>query len=113
MKYFYFILLSLSLNSCIDCEWAAENMREEECVVIVDKLASKKDYLFLYSGKNPYNGKKCSCVGKNSYRWWNLYRDYIEIGDTIIKNKGELTFNIRKKDTILSFNFECDGKVYK
>ena len=40
------------------------------------------------------------------------YKNEIEIGDTIIKRKGELTFNIHKKDTIISHEWECEGKTY-
>jgi hypothetical protein len=45
--------------------------------------------------------------------WWATYKKHIKIGDTIIKRNGELVFSIHKKDTVLSFNFECEGKVYK
>ena len=36
-----------------------------------------------------------------------------EQGDTIIKRKGEYAFNIHKRDTVLTFNVECQGKVYR
>jgi hypothetical protein len=57
--------------------------------------------------------KKCDCNSHTSDMWWTTYKEHIEIGDTIIKRKGELMLNVHKKDTILSFNFECDGNVYK
>jgi len=52
-------------------------------------------------------------VSTENHVWWYLYRDQIERGDTIIKRNGELTFNIHKKDTILTYNWECEGKVYE
>lgn len=36
----------------------------------------------------------------------------MSVGDTLIKQKGELVFYIHKKDTILSIPWECEGKVY-
>ncbi|WP_291051589.1 hypothetical protein [Empedobacter sp. UBA2044] len=62
------------------------------------------------NGRNPSNNEKCNCNEEN--RWWANYRNQINIGDTIIKRKGELTFNIHKKDTIISHEWECDGKTY-
>ena len=46
-------------------------------------------------------------------RWFSLYFENIEKGDTIIKKKGELVFSIHKKDTTFNFNWECQGKIYK
>lgn len=88
-------------------------MREEECWLIVEEFPSKNQAFFRYKGRNKNNQPNCQCKANDSYRWWNLYRDHIEIGDTIIKRKGELDFNIHKKDTVLSFNWECDGQMYK
>ena len=51
-------------------------------------------------GRNLNDGYECVC--KEDNRWWYLYRNQIERGDTIIKKKGELTFKIHKKDTILT-----------
>ncbi len=61
-------------------------------------------------GRNPFTNEKCNCNEEN--RWWAIFRSQIDIGDTIIKRKGELTFNIHKRDTIISHEWECDGKTY-
>ncbi|MCP2025387.1 hypothetical protein L1276_000527 [Flavobacterium sp. HSC-32F16] len=110
------LFLSLFLFSCgptYDCDVSAENYRNDECLLVVKKIPSNTDDVFDYNGTNPITKKKCDCNSSISGRWWALYKEQILIGDTIIKKKGELIFSIHKKDTILSFNFQCDGKVYK
>ena len=37
----------------------------------------------------------------------------MEIGDTIIKRKGELKLSIHKKDAIITYKFICDNKTYE
>ena len=37
----------------------------------------------------------------------------MEIGDTIIKRKGELSMFVHKKDTVMVFKHNCQGKVYE
>lgn len=115
MKYVVFFYLFLSLFSCgetYNCDASAENYRTDECLIIVKENPKVSDDIFNYKGTNPDTGKECDCNSSRSSRWWALYKKHIEIGDTIIKKKGELIFSIHKKDTILSFNFECDNKVY-
>jgi len=109
---FIFILLSC-ITSCKDCEKEIVIRRQDECLLIVEKKPSVYDKYFNFRGRSPLNGKKCDCQSESSYRWWELYIDKIEIGDTIMKKKGELIFSIHKKDTILNFNWECDGKTYE
>ena len=107
--------MCLSLFSCgptYDCNGLAENYRTDECLLIVEKLTDKYSR-FNYKGINPITKKACDCNSNRSDRWWADYKENIGIGDTIIKKQGELIFSIHKKDTVMSFNFECDGKVYK
>ncbi|WP_136667415.1 hypothetical protein [Flavobacterium sp. H122] len=110
------LCIVFSLISCgpvRDCDSTVEYYREDKCLLIVQKIPSKTDDRFDYRGINPVTKEKCDCNSYTSDMWWANYKTFIEIGDTIIKKKGELLFNIHKKDTILSFNFECDGKIYK
>ena len=95
-----------------DCAYLSQMDRDNECLLIVEHF-DKYNPFFGFSGTNPYTNKKCDCINEQSYRWWNEYQEKIEIGDTIIKRKGELIFNIHKKDTVLSYNWECEGKIYK
>lgn len=116
MKCIILLYVCLSLFSCgsaNDCDASAENRRTDECLLIVKTIPKDTDDRFDYRGVNPETSLKCDCNSKRSDLWWAKYKDHIEIGDTIIKKKGELIFSIHKKDSIMSFNFECDGKVYK
>ena len=98
--------------SCkIDCEILAKDDRKSECLIIVEELLEHERTSLNAKGINLINGETCIC--KEDNRWWYLYRDKIERGDTIIKKRGELTFNIHKKDTILSYKWECEGNVYE
>ena len=110
---FFTVVLLLSVTSCYDCDLWEKAYRDDECLLIVERIPSMSENFFNYEGRHPITKKKCSCKSETSYRWWGLYEDNISIGDTIIKKKGELVFHIHKKDTILDFAWQCDGKIYK
>ena len=111
MKYLF--LLPLIFNSCMkfDCDSSAEYARNRECLLIFEELPAFSSYKLDAKGKHLITKKECECSDED--RWWVQYRGYLEKGDTIIKRKGELIFSIHKKDTILNFNWECNGKVYR
>lgn len=114
MRYLIFLfVIIISCGPLGDCKEYAEACKNDECLLIVEKIPSDTDDRFDYRGTNPITKKKYDSNSYTSDMWWATYKDHIKIGDTIIKRKGELTFNIHKKDIILSFNFECQGKVYK
>lgn len=110
-KFFIISSLFLFISCKVDCEWHANGLRNEECLIIVTGLSSATSTTMSIKGISLVDGKYT--VSSENQRWWYTYRDQIELGDTIIKRKGELTFNIHKKDTILSYNWECEGKVYE
>ena len=108
------LLVLLFLFACdfkVDCDAFAEKYRNQECIAIVEVPPNPGSVYFEIIGKNPIDGKKCKCKEEN--RWWATFSDNIETGDTIVKRKGELVFSVHKKDTILSFEFDCEGKKYK
>ncbi|MFV0211835.1 hypothetical protein OBK22_08535 [Empedobacter falsenii] len=111
MKYsiiFTFLFVITSCNQKPDCKFSAKLNSKSECTIIVNKLPST--VFFDAKGTDPINKKECKC--SEGDRWWTQYKNEIEIGDTIIKRKGELTFNIHKKDTIISHEWECNGNTY-
>lgn len=111
MRIIFFCFI-FTLTSCnIDCDSLANHYRSEECLIIVDELSPATTTTMSIKGISIEDGKYT--VSSENQRWWYTYRDQIERGDTIIKRKGELTFNIHKKDTILTYNWECEGQVYK
>lgn len=112
---YLFLLSFLFLFSCGalgDCSENAKDMKKDECLMIVLKGPGIHDGRFGYKGISPLSHKECDCKSPTSDLWWASYKSYIEIGDTIIKKKNELIFSVHKKDTVLKFNFECEGKVY-
>ncbi|WP_100841394.1 hypothetical protein [Flavobacterium sp. 5] len=110
---FLIVLAGLLSFSCmnIDCVKLSESYKVVECLIIVSDLPDNKSvYNFEINGRSLKTGK--DTVYEEENRWFCKYYKEIEKGDTIIKKKGELIFNIHKKDTILKFNWECEGKIY-
>lgn len=113
---FLFIILScnklsnrFSLSG--NCEDVATIFREIECLQIFEKLPAWDSPYMKSEGTHLLTGERCVC--EDDTRWLNTYRDILEKGDTIIKRKGELTFSIHKKDTVIVVKWECEGKVYE
>lgn len=96
----------LFLLSCgkADCEEYTKMLSEEDCNIVVEKSPVNSVW-FKLSGYDPISRKAKVC--KTNNRWWNLYADEIDIGDTVVKKRGELTFNIHKKDTVTSHMWKC------
>jgi hypothetical protein len=105
------IIILIIMNSCekVNCDLIKQSVKKNECLIVVKKLPDGP--YFEAKGKNLSTQKEAYCF--DGERWWTQYARYVEIGDTIIKKKGELIFSIHKKDTVLSFPWECEGKVYK
>ncbi|WP_282630102.1 hypothetical protein [Empedobacter sedimenti] len=103
-----FIIFSCNQNS--NCEAFLRIDKNDECLMIVENKDWGTSGNLAMDGRNPFTNEKCDCNEQN--RWWANYRKEINIGDTIIKRKGELTFNIHKRDSIISHEWECDGKTY-
>lgn len=93
------------------CENDAKIFREIECLQIFEKLPTLESYRLKSEGKHLITGKDCVC--DDGTRALGNYADILEKGDTIIKRKGELTFSIHKKDTVIVVKWECEGKVYE
>lgn len=111
-KYLVF-LTSLICFSCmnLDCPKLSQSYRATECSLIVKDMPNNKSvYDFEIIGRSLATGK--DTVYDEENRWFCKYYKNIEKGDSIVKKKGELIFSIHKKDTILKFNWECEGKIY-
>ena len=111
MKYILLAFALTVLNSgCGDssCELDADNYRFRECAI---KVASKdfKGRWFSIEGIDAYTGSRNRYSDLGS--WYPLFTKYIAVGDTVIKRKNELVFYVHKKDTTLSFRYECEGRV--
>lgn len=111
MKRLLATLTLIALNSgCgeTSCEVDAEDYRPRECAIKVEvqKLNGRR---FSLEGINPYTGSRNWYFDSGS--WYALFTKYIAVGDTVVKRKDELVFYIHKKDTVLTFPYECAGKV--
>ncbi|WLD24300.1 hypothetical protein NU10_02550 [Flavobacterium dauae] len=93
------------------CEDVASIFREIECLQIFEKLPAWDSPYMKSEGTHLLTGKKCVC--EDETRSLTDYAHLLEKGDTIIKRKGELSFSIHKKDTVIVVKWECEGKVYE
>jgi len=112
-KYLLLISLFIILSNCdkVNCDKSAEYYRKMDVnFVIIEKKALNHGREVNFKIKNIKNNEFENYNEENT--WFAWYYANFEKGDTITKHKGELVFSIHKKDTVLSFNFECDGKKY-
>ena len=101
---FIILFVFFIITNRIDHEGFANELAEEECILVVKIPPSKfTSDGFKTQGYHPQNKKSCECIHHN--RWWSSYKNEIEIGDTILKKRGQLVFNIHKKDSIISYKY--------
>lgn len=97
------ILLFFIFCSCTDPKLEekkyAQVLSQEECNLVIESPPKDNSVWFEVKGYDPITHEKKVCKTHN--RWWNLFADQIDYGDTIVKNKNELVFAIHKKDTII------------
>ncbi|QDK80626.1 hypothetical protein EXU85_19240 [Spirosoma sp. KCTC 42546] len=113
MKQIVFAFVLIGLNSGCGgsrCELDAENYRARECAIKVEARDFTGKW-FSITGRNVNKGGQVKYADLGS--WYPLFEDHIDIGDTVVKRKNELVFYIHKKDTVLTFPFECEGQVIK
>ena len=106
----FLLFLVFSCDYKTDCSFFEKIRREENCVIIVDIPPRAGSVYFNTKGRSLDNSKECNCDVES--RWWAIFSEKIKKGDTIIKRKGELIFEIRKKDTILKYKWECKNGLY-
>ncbi|WP_308006422.1 hypothetical protein [uncultured Chryseobacterium sp.] len=98
------VLIFFLFTNRIDKQSFAKELAEEECVLVVQNPPLLYTSVsFKVEGYNPITKKPCECNHYN--RWWSSYKNEIEVGDTIVKKKGELVFSIHKKDSIISHKY--------
>lgn len=73
----------------------AKIISQEECYLVIEHPPKNNSVWFKVEGYDPISHKKKIC--KTSNRWWNLFAHKMDIGDTLVKKKGELIFAIHKK----------------
>lgn len=100
MRNFCLLLLLVLLSSCSkdNDQKYAQILADEECNLVIEVPPSNSVW-FKAEGYNPVTKEKEICKTHN--RWWNMFANEIDVGDTIVKKKGELIFSIYKNDTII------------
>lgn len=118
-KYLRFLLvavLCLQLSiSCTTyygepCDEAIIDFREDYCNMVLNVL----DY-DSFNNKTNYAGISIDTGKETRFKSNNANyldtRQYFEIGDTLMKNKGLSKFLLLKKDSVIIFNFFCEDNL--
>jgi hypothetical protein len=107
-----FTLLAILCTACfsVGCDKLAAILRPKECNIVVEDTP-ERGRRFTIKGINPVTKQRATYSDVNT--WYVFFNDRIEVGDTVVKRNGELTFYIHKADTTLVFPYECEGKVYE
>jgi len=110
LSYFLFLSIISMMNSCGDCDSFANACKKDNFnFVLMQKPSSGRCYDL--QGINPISGKSESYYESGGFL--NIpFKSLISVGDTLIKKEGELRVFIHKRDTVLVYHFECDGKIY-
>lgn len=113
MKKNIMFILPLLLYSCVgvDCKKSAEYKKRLDVNFVIIKKDSLNGREINLKIKNRKNNQIENYSEENT--WFAWHYENFQNGDTIVKKKGELIFSIHKKDTVLTFPYECDGKTYK
>lgn len=99
------VIIFFILTNRIDHKANAKTLAKEECFLVVESPPSLyPSVIFKAKGYNPFTKKLCECNHYN--RWWSSYKSEIEVGDTIMKKKGELIFSIHKKDSVIIHKYK-------
>jgi hypothetical protein len=109
----YKLVLIICLAFIAGCEGSckvdADIYRPKQCAILVADTWFNGRW-FRLEGTNIETGKLATYSDQGG--WYLYFKDYIALGDTVIKRKNELVFYIHKKDTTLVFPLECQGKIY-
>lgn len=109
---FYGLLIfSMIFFSCVQqtkegCEKGKKNIEELVIGVVLNKKPYK-EYNYILKGIDINTGK--DTIYKYEGRWFDQLGDYWDVGDTVIKKKGELFIEIHKKGIIHISEWTCEG----
>lgn len=88
------------------CENGKKMYKGNDINIVLTKKPYKNWYYFL-EGINLNTGK--DTFYQLEGRWYGQLEFYWDVGDTIIKKKGELFLEVHKRDTIHISEWRCDG----
>ncbi|RLZ07132.1 hypothetical protein [Faecalibacter macacae] len=118
MKKILLLITLFVFYSCgkYGCEKSQELLLKEHCNLIIDKNYNTEKSSFAL-GTLKIQGRNIKTNENEKFhgdRGWQPFAQYISIGDTVIKKKGEAIMYIYKKDTVVSISYEnfCDKTKY-
>ncbi|NIF05276.1 hypothetical protein F3J23_07450 [Chryseobacterium sp. Tr-659] len=111
MKLFTYLSVVFFTFSCrkSDCNNVKLAFYSDDYNIIVEEQNIDLTWIKI-NGFAPVAHKKTNIMVHNN---WIVDSNEVEVGDTIVKKKGELAFAIHKKDTIINHDWYCEGKLYK
>lgn len=111
MKIFIFFSFMILVSSCgePDCNNVKKAYYPEDYNLIVEEASIDNTWIKV-RGSVPITNKKSNIMVHNN---WIVDFNEVEVGDTIIKRKGNLELAVHKKDTIIRHDWYCRGKAYK
>lgn len=96
----FFCILSASCDTSGDCSFYA---KQQKCnIVVTDNINKSSHWVsarLKLTGIDLITGKEV--LYKSKTRDWGQLSDYINIGDTVVKNEGEAIMYVYKKDSIV------------
>ena len=103
------IILMIVFFSCDNsgnCSVSLQLAKEQSCNIVVTDNINKSSHWatpnLKLKGIDLATGKEV--LYKSKAREWNPLSDYINIGDTVVKNEGEAIMYVYKKDSIVIRN---------
>jgi hypothetical protein len=103
------ILFFQSCNQTITCEESAKLTRGDNYCILITSLKRFPEFII---GKDPKTLKIIEKIFLHDF-WLFEVSDKLEVGDTLVKKKGELVIEIHKKDSTIFHPFICHGELYK
>lgn len=115
-RYCFLFIGLLIISGCnnlqSNCTALTKTELTNECVIVVSENVSRgSSNYFIVNGFDPYTNVDKKIVDPG--RRWIQYKKDIQVGDTLIKRRGELTAYIHKKGITLVFPWKCGGKEYQ
>lgn len=90
--------------------WAKGFEKNFSCNIILTKKSNNHG-IGVLTGINIRTRATDNCIDASTWIIDNL--DKFKIGDTIIKNRGDYTIAIRRKNASLKIFLKCGDKIYK
>ncbi len=107
LKYFISLFVILCFASCIDCDQIADNVSSHYafCIKGTDSLI-QYPRCYTVSGINQF-GKNDTITIEKHYK----IDEHYQIGDSIIKKKGNTFITLVRGDSVITVKMYCSGKV--